>query len=134
MCRKIKSYVLRSILLTAALFVTFVSISDPPPLKDPPPTMFKTERARALMNPFLWNLAVSVGPCVKRIVITASQNGKHRRDSQHYQNKALDFRTKHLTKKERTQFSGCVKAVLGDSYFVKLESNHLHVALLAEPQ
>jgi len=95
---------------------------------------FKSPKAMTLMTPFTWKLAISVGSCSNDMIITASQNGRHSKGSQHYQKRALDFRTKHLTKKERTQFSGCVKAVLGDSYFVKLESNHLHVALLAELQ
>ena len=137
MCPKRISYALSSILMMVALFVTFATLGTLPPIPDPPPRpKFKSSKAMIGMTPFTLRLAVSVGACSNEIIVTASQNGRHRRDSQHYRKRALDFRTRHLTKKERTQFEGCAKAVLGDSYFVKLSSRppHLHVALLAEPQ
>ena len=120
--------------MTAVLLVPYATIVDPPPPERVSIPEFKTEKAKTLMSPLMWKLAVSVSPCSKEMVITASQNGRHRRDSQHYRKRALDFRTRHLTKKERTRFEGCARAVLGDSYFVKLEPNHLHVALLGEPE
>ena len=127
---------LRSILMTVVLLVPFVSIVDPPPPSLPLLPEFKSVRAMTLMTPTTWQIALTVAPCQQSsTLITSSANGRHRRDSQHYQKRALDFRTKHLTKKERTRFEGCAKTVLGDSYFVKLFPHppHLHVALLAEP-
>src|SRR3990167_6654695 len=64
--------------------------------------------------------------------ITSGSDGEHKSDSLHYQNRALDFRTKHLDSNNKHLLAAAVKSRLGKDYDVILEdedgpNEHLHV-------
>lgn len=63
----------------------------------------------------------------KTMVITSAADGKHRPDSLHYKNRALDIRTKHLTKGEIEKLLDFLKKKLGQDYDVILEETHIHI-------
>ena len=66
------------------------------------------------------------------MVITSGRDGTHRDGSLHYVDRALDFRTKHLTRTQKVALRDTVRTRLGKGYDVILESvgkaqEHLHV-------
>lgn len=70
------------------------------------------------------------------LVITSANDGRHRKDSLHYQNKALDIRTTgggpgaagQMTRKEAERFAYWMRGgALDKDYDVVLEADHLHV-------
>lgn len=66
------------------------------------------------------------------MLVTSGNDSKHMDGSKHYEDKALDFRTKHLTKTAKHALLKEVKKRLGAGYDVILESEgktneHLHV-------
>jgi hypothetical protein len=79
----------------------------------------------------LVNAANSLGLSVD-MVITSGRDGRHRPDSKHYHDQALDFRTKQLTLTQKHALAETVKTRLGAGYDVILESlgkanEHLHI-------
>lgn len=65
-------------------------------------------------------------------VVTSGVDGKHKKNSLHYQGRALDFRTKHIPRERVHGFCNYIKAFLGPKYDVILEnygkvSEHLHI-------
>ena len=63
----------------------------------------------------------------KNIWITAARNGKHRKDSYHYLDLALDIRRWNLTSKQIEQMRKYVEDTLGIFYDFVLEKNHIHI-------
>ena len=66
------------------------------------------------------------------MLITSGRDGKHKEGSLHYRDRALDFRTKHLSLTQKNALTKCLQMRLGASYDVILESvgkmnEHLHV-------
>jgi hypothetical protein len=64
-------------------------------------------------------------PCV----ITSANDGKHSDDplSLHYDGLALDFRTRDITADRHEAFAERVRGALPPDYYVRLESDHLHI-------
>lgn len=60
------------------------------------------------------------------VVITSANDGKHKDDSLHYYGMALDLRTFSLNGREAFVASE-LQRLLGDSYDVVLEKDHIHV-------
>lgn len=67
----------------------------------------------------------------KPAIVTSLSNGRHRERSAHYQLRAVDFRLRHLTRKEIIRVLNCSEVLLGERYFVAVERRplHLHAAL-----
>lgn len=63
----------------------------------------------------------------KEMVITSANDGKHKENSLHYKNLALDIRTRHLEKDEIQIVLNYLRTKLGGDYDVILESDHIHV-------
>jgi hypothetical protein len=59
--------------------------------------------------------------------ITSGSDGTHMRGSLHAKGNALDYRTSHLTSKQRSSLAAACKAALGENFDVILEADHLHV-------
>lgn len=64
-------------------------------------------------------------------IVTSFSSGRHREGSAHYQLKAVDFRLRHLTRKEIIRVLNCSEVLLGERYYVAVERRplHLHAAL-----
>lgn len=60
-------------------------------------------------------------------VVTSGNDRTHGADSFHYQNRALDFRTRGMTREHVAILPGKVKERLGEGYDVLFEGDHLHV-------
>jgi hypothetical protein len=68
------------------------------------------------------------------ITVTSGNDSQHMRGSKHYVDEALDFRTKTLSKADKTAWIAALKKRLGPNYDVILEAEgqnneHLHVEL-----
>ena len=66
------------------------------------------------------------------MLVTSGNDSKHKVGSLHFVDRALDFRTKHLSTAEKHQLVAAVKKRLGSDYDVILESEgkpneHLHI-------
>lgn len=66
------------------------------------------------------------------MLITSGRDGTHKEGSLHYRDRALDFRTKHLTLTQKHALAETVQQRLGPDYDVILEAvgkpnEHLHV-------
>lgn len=66
------------------------------------------------------------------MLVTSGNDDKHKVGSKHYEDKALDFRTKHLLPGQKHQLVAEVRRRLGRDYDVILEfegkvKEHLHV-------
>jgi hypothetical protein len=66
------------------------------------------------------------------IVVTSGNDSTHMRGSKHYQDEALDFRTKTLTRPQKETWIVALRKRLGPEYQVILEAEggtneHLHV-------
>jgi hypothetical protein len=70
------------------------------------------------------------------LVLTSGNDGKHKRDSEHYGGRALDFRTRTLPSADATakQIAATAQEMLGSDFFVQYEefpdnpsNNHIHV-------
>lgn len=66
------------------------------------------------------------------VVVTSANDSKHMNNSLHYKDKAVDFRTKHLTPLEKREWIRNIQVRLGVGYQTILESEnepneHLHV-------
>jgi len=60
-------------------------------------------------------------------VITEITGGKHMAHSLHYKGLAIDIRTRNIKENHLGDIVQTLKAALGESYDVVLESTHLHV-------
>lgn len=62
-------------------------------------------------------------------VITSGTDGKHTaKFSNHYKGDAIDIRIWHLTKYQRIQVCQKLRKRLTKDYYVRLESNHIHLS------
>lgn len=66
------------------------------------------------------------------LFITSGNDGVHMRGSKHYEDAALDFRTKNLSKIDKYRFKSTLAERLGKGYDLVLEdeggpNEHLHV-------
>ena len=68
------------------------------------------------------------------VVITSGCEGTHSTKSLHYQGKALDFRTRHLTDGERVEIMDRMKADLGEDYDILYEGDHFHCEYDPKPE
>ena len=59
--------------------------------------------------------------------ITSAAEGTHKKGSLHYLGLALDFRTRDMTKAEKTALVGLVIEALTEEFDVVLEKTHLHI-------
>lgn len=64
--------------------------------------------------------------------ITSGNDGKHKRNSKHYKNLALDWRTRDITTEQAHKVTDIIKKELGDKYFVDFEypdgpNQHIHI-------
>lgn len=60
-------------------------------------------------------------------VVTSTTDGKHMIGSFHYIGYAVDLRTRHLDEHIVDEITGRLMAVLGDTFDVVLESDHIHI-------
>lgn len=97
------------------------------------------------LHPIMFAAWVEVVSCFahfdKPCIVTSGLDGKHSKNSLHYEGLALDFRTRHLTPTERAQIRGMIKRkldTLAEEYNatspnapvrfdVVLERTHIHV-------
>lgn len=68
----------------------------------------------------------------KEMVITSANDGVHRQGSKHYQNLAVDIRTKHLSNELKQTLLNLLRHELGSDYDVILEdlggvNEHIHI-------
>jgi hypothetical protein len=63
----------------------------------------------------------------KRLVVTSGLDGRHMKNSLHYQGRALDIRTRHIPPGERRPVRDRIAEALGDDYDVVLEKTHIHI-------
>jgi len=68
------------------------------------------------------------------LTITSGSDGTHKPKSKHYLFKAIDLRSKGLTKAQRDKVTSLLRAKLGPRYLVLLEhpgkaNEHLHIEL-----
>ena len=61
------------------------------------------------------------------LVITSLLDGNHMSGSLHYKGLAVDLRTRHLTKSQRTKARDRLHVGLGPEFDVVLEKTHIHV-------
>ena len=83
-----------------------------------------------LQLPMLWAIPVLANiyfQMDKHAVITSGLDGTHSHNSLHYSGNALDWRTRHLESKQKTDLARQAQDLLGPDYDVVLESTHLHV-------
>ena len=60
-------------------------------------------------------------------IITSGMDGTHKRESEHYNGQAVDFRTRHILPGALELIVNEVKDDLTGSFEVILESDHLHI-------
>lgn len=63
----------------------------------------------------------------KDLVITSLCDGKHSKNSKHYEGNAIDLRRRHLTSDELTNIYNKLANTLGDDYDVIIETTHIHI-------
>lgn len=61
------------------------------------------------------------------LVITSGLDGRHAKGSRHYVGRALDFRTRDLSRPARTRVARKLREALGGDFRVLLEKDHVHV-------
>lgn len=59
-------------------------------------------------------------------VITSGDDGAHKRQSKHYEGKALDFRTRDFTAAKADKIRAEAQAALGPDFDIIVESDHIH--------
>ena len=59
-------------------------------------------------------------------IVTSLCDGKHSRNSKHYEGNAMDLRTRHLKDGEAERITELLANRLGVKYDVILEGNHIH--------
>ncbi|MEN3039762.1 MAG: hypothetical protein ABDI07_11565, partial [Candidatus Kryptonium sp.] len=70
----------------------------------------------------------------KEMVITSANDSKHRQDSLHYKDLAIDIRTRHLEKYEKELVLSYLRAKLGEDYDVIFEENPEHIHIEYDPK
>lgn len=61
------------------------------------------------------------------VTVTSGSDGAHRPQSLHYSDRALDYRTRHVSVRDRARITEKLKKQLGAGFDVVLEEDHLHV-------
>jgi hypothetical protein len=61
-------------------------------------------------------------------VATSMNDSIHHETSRHYQGMAIDFRIRHLPAGVAEDISNEIRRRLGKHYYVRLESDHIHVS------
>ncbi len=61
------------------------------------------------------------------LTITSVRDGKHSKNSKHYEGLAVDLRTKHMNARDKKLIVTKLTKALGKQYDVVLEKTHLHV-------
>ncbi len=61
------------------------------------------------------------------VVITSGTDGKHMRQSKHYDGNALDIRTVNIPRTARAPYLAQLRVRLGEDYDVIDEGNHIHI-------
>jgi hypothetical protein len=87
-------------------------------------------RAQGLSNEIMLAIMVAEGIFArwnKDVVITSGTDGPHSNQSLHYTGHAVDFRSRHLTKDQKSAVSHLLSEALGDQYDVVAEPDHFHV-------
>lgn len=70
--------------------------------------------------------------CVEKVtgvelVITSASDGQHMVGSKHYTGEAIDIRIHHLEMEDKRKLRAALASVLGPSFDVVWESDHIHV-------
>ena len=65
----------------------------------------------------------------KELVVTSLMDGKHKKNSKHYEGKAVDLRTYYFSDTEKELVAEILQEELGLDYDVVLEDTHIHVEL-----
>jgi hypothetical protein len=60
-------------------------------------------------------------------IVTSVCDGKHSRNSKHYEGNGVDFRTRHVPEELRSEIHEVLANRLGPKYDVILEKTHIHV-------
>jgi len=63
----------------------------------------------------------------KQMVITSANDSKHKENSLHYKDLAIDIRIRHLEQDEIQLVLNYLRKKLGEDYDVILESDHIHI-------
>jgi hypothetical protein len=79
------------------------------------------------LNEILTGVELAFESIHKPCVVTSGSDGQHQKQSKHYTNEALDFRTRHLKLDELHTVVQAAKNTLGQHFDVVVESDHLHV-------
>lgn len=61
------------------------------------------------------------------VVITSGRDGQHSEHSYHYQDRALDIRTRTIDPDERPRIAELLRTLLPPYFDVVIESDHFHV-------
>lgn len=64
----------------------------------------------------------------EELVITSAVDGIHSKTSRHFLGFALDFRTRYFTHEKILQVAQDLRDALGDDFYVRVESDHIHVS------
>ena len=82
-------------------------------------------------NDILNTILDKVGPVYAlhgyKCVVTAGRDGKHMEGSKHYDDHALDFRTRDIKQVDLNPILWEIRQQLGNHYDVVLETTHLHL-------
>jgi conjugal transfer mating pair stabilization protein TraG len=60
-------------------------------------------------------------------MITSGNDAQHMAGSLHYQDRALDFRTRDLSPVDVQRWAAAIRSRLGPDYDVVIESDHIHI-------
>lgn len=61
------------------------------------------------------------------VFVTSGNDSRHMPESLHYLDRALDFRTNHLSPEQQRAWTKAIQERLGRDYQAILEDDHLHV-------
>ena len=83
------------------------------------------------VRPPVWDALIVTNAILTAIgkdcVITSLCDGRHSRNSKHYEGNAFDLRNRHLTDIETADVAAKLKESLGIEYDVVVEETHIHV-------
>lgn len=84
------------------------------------------------LQPIMVMAAIVINDVYQRngqeLVITSAVDGVHSKHSRHYLGYALDLRTRYFDKHHIPAIVDALREALGDDYYVKAESDHIHVS------